>query len=136
MHKQITTLFVSEPNGLSYILGQEQFEQIDEYHVKFDTTRNVTLKDILINTDYPFGKPTLFESLNVKLIETVTATIVDVYGKLETRNVEETILDLEFLDIDRELNTIDQYLKDLLINRLNETERFEKLVGNVSVIAR
>ena len=136
MHKQTATLFVSEPNGLSYILDQDQFEQIDESHIKFDTTRNVTLKDILINTDYPFGKPTLFESLDVKLIETVTATIVDVYGKLETRNVEETILDLEFLEIDRELNTIDQYLKDLLINRLNETERFEKLVGNVSVIAR
>lgn len=136
MHNQIKTLFVSEPNGLSYMLGQDQFEQIDEYHVKFDTTRNVTLKDILINTDYPFGKPTLFESLEVKLIESVTATIADIYGKLETRNVEETILDLEFLDIDRELNTIDQYLKDLLINRLNEAERFEKLVGNVSVIAR
>lgn len=136
MHKQTTTLFVSEPNGLSYILDQDQFEQIDESHIKFDTTRDVTLKDILINTDYPFGKPTLFESLEVKLIESVTATIVDVYGRLETRNVEETILDLEFLDIDRELNTIDQYLKDLLINRLNETERFEKLVGNVSVIAR
>lgn len=136
MHNQIKTLFVSEPNGLSYMLDQEQFEQIDEFHVKFDTTRNIALKDILINTDYPFGKPTLFESLEVKLIESVTAKIVDVYGKLETRNVEETILDLEFLDIDRELNTIDQYLKDLLINRLNETERFEKLVGNVSVVAR
>ena len=136
MHNQIKTLFVSEPSGLSYMFVQDQFEQIDEYHVKFDTTRNVTLKDILINTDYPFGKPTIFESLNVKLIESITATIVDVCGKLETRNVKEMILDLEFLDIDRELNTIDQYLKDLPINRLNETERFEKLVGNVSVIAR
>lgn len=136
MHKQITKLFVSEPNGLSYMLGQDQFEQIDEYHVKFDKTRNVTLKNILINTDYPFGKPTLFESLDVKLIESVTATIVDVYGKLETRNVEETILDLEFLEIDRELNAIDQRIKELLIDRLNEAERFEKLVGNVSVVAK
>ena len=136
MHNQIKTLFVSDANGLSYMLDQDQFEQIDKFHVKFNTTRNVTLKNILLNTDYPFGKPTLFESLEVKLIESVTATIVDVYGKLETRNVEETILDLEFLDIDRELNTIDQYLKDLLINRLNEAERFEKLVGNVSVVAK
>ena len=136
MHKQTTTLFVSEPNGLSYILDQDQFEQIDESHVKFDTTRNVTLKDILINTDYPFGKPTLFESLDVKLIETVTATIVDVYGKLETRNLEETILDLEFLEIDRELNLIDQQIKSILIDRLNEAERFEKLVRNVSVVAK
>ena len=79
LHKQITTLFVSEPNGLSYMLGRDRFEQLDEFHVKFDTTRNVTLTDILLNTDYPFGKPTLFESLDVKLIETVTATIVDVY---------------------------------------------------------
>lgn len=136
MSKQITALFVSGPEGVSRMLSQGQFEQIDEFHVKFDTTRNVTLTDILINTDYPFGKPTLFESLDVKLIESVTATIVDVYGKLETRNVEETIHDLEFLEIDRELNTIDQYLKDLLINRLNEAERLEKLVGNVSVIVR
>ena len=136
MNNQITVLAVSEPNGLSYILDQDQFEQIDESHVKFDTTRNVTLKDILINTDYPFGKPTLFESLDVKLIETVTATIVDVYGKLETRNVEETILDLEFLEIDRELNLIDQQIKSILIDRLNEAERFEKLVRNVSVVAK
>lgn len=136
MHNQITVLSVSEPNGLSYMLGKDQFEQIDEFHVKFDTTRNVTLTDIVINTDYPFGKPTLFESLDVKLIESVTAKIVDVYGKLETRNVEETILDLEFLEIDHELNLIDQQIKSILIDRLNESERFEKLVGNVSVVAK
>ena len=136
MSKQITTLFVSGPEGVSRMLSQGQFEQIDQTHVKFDTTRDVTLKNILINTDYPFGKPTLFESLNVKLIESVTATIVDVYDKLETRNVEETILDLEFLEIDHELNAIDECIKNLLIDRLNESDRFEKLVGNISVIAK
>lgn len=135
MPKQITTLFVSGPEGVSRMLSQGQFEQIDEYHVKFDTTRNVTLKNILINTDYPFGKPTLFESLEVRLIESVTATIVDVYGTLETRRVEERILDLEFLEIDRELNAIDEWIKNLLIDRLNEPERLEKLVGNISVVA-
>lgn len=135
MSKQITTLFISGPEGVSCMLGRDQFEQIDEYHVKFDTTRNVTLKNILINTDYPFGKPTLFESLEVRLIESVTATIVDVYGTLETRRVEERILDLEFLEIDRELNAIDEWIKNLLIDRLNESERFEKLVGNIIVVA-
>lgn len=135
MSKQITTLFVSEPAGVSRMLSQGQFEQIDEYHVKFDTTRDVTLKDIVIQNNNPFGQPVTFESLKVRLIESVTATIVDVYGKLETRNVEETILDLEFLDIDRELNLYDRLIKSILIDRLNESERFEKLVGNISVVA-
>ena len=136
MHKPITTLFVSEPNGVSYMLSQDQFEQIDEFHVKFDAVRNVTLKDIVIQNNNPFGQPVMFESLEVRLIESVTATIVDVYGKLETRNVEETILDLEFLEIDRELNLYDRLIKSILIDRLNESERFEKLVGNIVVIAR
>ena len=135
MHKQITTLFVSEPDGVNYMLGQDRFEQIDEFHVKFEAVRNVTLKDIVIQNNNPFGQPVMFESLEVRLIESVTATIVDVYGKLETRNVEESILDLEFLDIDRELNLYDRLIKAILIDRLNESERFEKLVGNVSVIA-
>lgn len=135
MPKQITTLFVSGPEGISRMLSQGQFEQIDEYHVKFDTTRDVTLKDIVIQDNYPFGQPLMFESLEVRLIESVTATIVDVYGLLETRNVEETILDLEFLEIDREINAIDEWIKNLLIDRLNESDRFEKLVGNISVVA-
>lgn len=135
MPKQITTLFVSGPEGVSRMLSQGQFEQIDEYHVKFDTTRDVTLKDIVIQDNYPFGQPLMFESLEVRLIESVTATIVDAYGLLETRNVEETILDLEFLEIDRELNAIDEWIKNLLIDRLNESERFEKLVGNIVVVA-
>lgn len=135
MSKQITTLFVSGPEGVSRMLSQGQFEQIDEYHVKFDTTRDVTLKDIVIQDNYPFGQPLMFESLEVRLIESVTATIVDVYGLLETRKVEETILDLEFLEIDREPNTIDEWIKNLLIDRLNESDRFEKLVGNISVVA-
>ena len=135
MPKQITTLFVSGPEGVSRMLSQGQFEQIDEYHVKFDTTRDVTLKDIVIQDNYPFGRPMKFESLEVRLIESVTATIVDVYGLLETRNVEEKILDLEFLEIDRELNAIDEWIKNLLIDRLNESERFEKLVGNIAVVA-
>lgn len=136
MSKQITTLFVSEPAGVSYMLNRDQFEQIDDFHVKFDTTRDVKLKDIVIQNNNPFGQPVMFESLEVRLIESVTATIVDVYGLLETRNVEETILDLEFLEIDRELNLLDRLIKSILIDRLNESERFEKLVGNVSVIAR
>ncbi len=135
MSKQITTLFVSGPEGVSRMLSQGQFEQIDEYHVKFDTTRDVTLKDIVIQDNYPFGQPLMFESLEVRLIESVTATIVDVYGLLETRNVEETILDLEFLEIDREINAIDEWIKNLLIDRLNESDRFEKLVGNIAVVA-
>lgn len=135
MSKQITTLFVSGPEGVSRMLSQGQFEQIDEYHVKFDTTRDVTLKDIVLKTDSPHVAPLMFESLNVRLIESVTATIVDVYGKLETRNVEEKILDLEFLEIDLELNFVDRWIKNLLIDRLNESDRFEKLVGNISVIA-
>lgn len=135
MPKQITTLFVSGPEGVSRMLSQGQFEQIDEYHAKFDTTRDVTLKDIVIQDNYPFGRPMKFESLDVRLIESVTATIVDVYGLLETRNVEEKILDLEFLEIDRELNAIDEWIKNLLIDRLNESERFEKLVGNIAVVA-
>lgn len=135
MSKQITTLFVSGPAGVSRMLGRDQFEQIDEYHVKFDTTRDVTLKDIVIQDNYPFGQPLMFESLEIRLIESVTATIVDVYGLLETRNVKETILDLEFLEIDRELNTIDEWIKNLLIDRLNESERFEKLVGNIAIVA-
>lgn len=135
MSKQITTLFVSERGGVNYILGQDRFEQIDEFHVKFDAVRNVTLKDIVVQNNNPFGRPVMFESLEVRLIESVTATIVDVYGKLETRNVEETILDLEFLDIDRELNLYDRLIKSILIDRLNESERFEKLVGNIVVIA-
>lgn len=135
MSKQITTLFVSGPEGVSRMLSQGQFEQIDEYHVKFDTTRDVTLKDIVIQDNYPFGQPRMFESLEVRLIESVTATIVDVYGLLETRNVEETILDLEFLEIDHEINAIDEWIKNLLIDRLNESDRFEKLVGNISVVA-
>lgn len=135
MPKQTTTLFVSGPEGFSRMLSQGQFEQIDEYHVKFDTTRDVTLKDIVIQDNYPFGQPLMFESLEVRLIESVTATIVDVYGLLETRNVEETILDLEFLEIDREINAIDEWIKNLLIDRLNESDRFEKLVGNIAVVA-
>lgn len=136
MHKKITTLFVSGPEGVSYMLDSSQFEQIDQTHVKFDTTRDVRLKSIILNKDYQFGTPVILESLEVRLIESVTATIVDVYGKLETRNVEEKILDLEFLEIDRELNTIDEWIKNLLIDRLNESDRFEKLVGNISVIAK
>lgn len=135
MSKQITTLFISGPEGVSYMLSQDQFEQIDEFHVKFEAVRNVTLKDIVIQNNNPFGRPVMFESLEVRLIESVTATIVDVYGKLETRNVEETILDLEFPDIDRELNLYDRLIKSILIDRLNESERFEKLVGNIVVIA-
>ena len=135
MSKQITTLFISGPEGVSYMLSQDQFEQIDEFHVKFDAVRNVTLKDIVIQNNNPFGQQVMFESLEVRLIESVTATIVDVYGKLETRNVEERILDLEFLDIDRELNLYDRLIKAILIDRLNESERFEKLVGNIVVIA-
>lgn len=135
MSKQITTLFVSGPEGVSCMLGRDQFEQIDEYHVKFDTTRDVTLKDIVIQDNYPFGRPVMFESLEVRLIESVAATIVDVYGTLETRRVEERILDLEFLEIDRELNAIDEWIKSILIERLNEPERLEKLVGNITVVA-
>lgn len=135
MSKQITTLFVSGPEGVSRMLSQGQFEQIDQTHVKFDTTRDVRLKSIILNKDYQFGTPVILESLEVRLIESVTATIVDVYGTLETRNVEETILDLEFLEIDRELNTIDEWIKNLLIDRLNESERFEKLVGNIAIVA-
>lgn len=136
MHNQITTLFVSEPAGVSYTLRRDQFEQIDESHVKFDTARDVRLKSIILNKDYPFGTPVILESLDVKLIESVTSTIVDVYGKLETRKVEETILDLEFLATDHELNIFDEWIKNLLIDRLNEPERFEKLVGNVSIVAK
>lgn len=135
MSKQITTLFVSGPEGVSRMLSQGQFEQIDKTHVKFDTTRDVRLKSIILNKDYQFSTPVILESLEVRLIESVTATIVDVYGTLETRNVEETILDLEFLEIDRELNTIDEWIKNLLIDRLNESDRFEKLVGNITVVA-
>lgn len=136
MHKKITRLFVSEPASLSYMLSRSQFEQIDEFHVKFDAKRDVTLKDLVIEIDSPHGERIDIKSINVRLIETVTATIVDVYGKLETRNVEETILDLEFLDIYDEITTISrQRIKAILIDRLNEAERFEKLVGNVSVIA-
>lgn len=136
MRKQIKTLFVSEPNGVNYMLSQGRFEQIDEFHFKFEAVRNVTLKDIVIQNNNPFGQPMMFESLEVRLIESVTATIVDVYGKLETRNVEKTILDLEFPDIDRGLNLYDRLIKSILIDRLNESERFEKLVGNIAVIAR
>lgn len=135
MSKQITTLFVSEPAGVSYMLNRDQFEQIDDFHVKFDIIRDATLAAIMIESSYPFGQPVMFESLEVRLIESVTATIVDVYGLLETRNVEETILDLEFLEIDRELNLYDRLIKSILIDRLNESERFEKLVGNISVVA-
>ena len=135
MPKQITTLFVSGPAGVSRMLGRDQFEQIDQTHVKFDTTRDVRLKSIILNKDYQFSTPVILESLEVRLIESVTATIVDVYGTLETRNVKETILDLEFLEIDRELNTIDEWIKNLLIDRLNESERFEKLVGNIAIVA-
>ena len=136
MCKKITVLSVSEPAGVSYMLNSDQFEQIDEFHVKFDTTRDVTLKDIAIEIDSPHGERIDIKSINVRLIETITATIIDVYGKLETRNVEETILDLEFLDIYDEITTISrQRIKAILIDRLNEAERFERLVGNVSVIA-
>lgn len=136
MHKKITVLNVSEPAGVSYMLGRSQFEQIDEFHVKFDAKRDVTLNDLVIESDSPHGERIDIKSINVRLIETVTATIVDVYSKLETRNIEETILDLEFLDIYDEVTTISrQRIKAILIDRLNEAERFEKLVGNVSVIA-
>ena len=137
MHKKITTLSVSEPAGVSYILERDQFEQIDDYHVKFDVKRDVTLNDLAIEIDSPHGERIDIKSINVRLNETITATIVDVYGKLETRNVEETILDLEFLDIYDEITTISrQRIKAILIDRLNEAERFDKLVGNVSVIAK
>lgn len=137
MHKKITTLSVSEPAGVSYILERDQFEQIDDYHVKFDAKRDVTLNDLVIEIDSPHGERIDIKSINVRLNETITATILDVYGKLETRNVEETILDLEFLDIYDEITTISrQRIKAILIDRLNENDRFEKLVGNVSVIAK
>lgn len=135
MSKQITTLFVSGPEGVSRMLSQGQFEQIDKTHVKFETTRDITLKNITLVSGYPFGRPMKFESFDVRVIESVTATIVDVYGTLETRRVEERILDLEFPDIDRELNLYDRLIKSILIDRLNESERFEKLVGNIVVIA-
>lgn len=136
MNKKITVLHVSEPAGLSYMLNSDRFEQIDENHVKFDAKRDVTLNNLVIESDSPHGESIDIKSINVRLIETVTATIVDVYGKLETRNIEETILDLEFLDIYDEITTISrQRIKAILIDRLNESERFEKLVGNVSVIA-
>lgn len=138
MRKKITTLFVSEPDGVNYMLGQDRFEQIDEYHVKFDTTRDVRLKSIILNKDYQFGTPVILESLEVRLIESVTATIVDVYGTLETRRVEERILDLEFKglrEIDLGIDLIDQSFKEILIDRLNEPERLEKLVGNIVVVA-
>lgn len=138
MPKQITTLFVSGPEGVSRMLSQGQFEQIDEYHVKFDTNRDVTLKDIVIQDNYPFGQPLMFESLEIRLIESVTATIVDAYGLLETRRVEERILDLEFKvlrEIDLGIDLIDQSFKEILIDRLNEPERLEKLVGNIVVVA-
>lgn len=138
MSKQITTLFVSGPEGVSRMLSQGQFEQIDQTHVKFDTTRDVRLKSIILNKDYQSGTPVILESLEVRLIESVTATIVDVYGTLETRNVEETILDLEFKglrEIDLGIDLIDQSFKELLIERLNEPERLEKLVGNIVVVA-
>ena len=136
MHNQITTLFVSEPAGVSYMLGRDQFEQIDEFHVQFNTARDVTLKDIAIESSFPVGDRIEIESIDVKLIEQVTATIVDVYGKLETRNVEEEVHDIEFLDIEGDLTVSDQWIKSILLDRLNESERFEKLVGNVSVIAK
>lgn len=136
MPKQITTLFVSEPAGVSYMLGRDQFEQIDDFHVKFDIIRDATLADIMIESSYPFGDQVDIASLDVRMIESVTAAIVDVYEKLETRNVEETILDLEFPSIDGELTVSDQWIKSILIERLNEPERFEKLVGNIVVVAR
>lgn len=137
MNKKITVLHVSEPAGLSYMLNSDRFEQIDENHVKFDAKRDVTLNNLVIEIDSPHGERIDIKSINVRLIETVTATIVDVYGKLETRNVEETILDLEFLDIYDEITTISrQRIKSILIDRLNEAERFEKLVGNVSIVAK
>lgn len=135
MSKQITTLFVSEPAGVSYMLNRDQFEQIDDFHVKFDIIRDATLAAIMIESSYPFGDQVDIASLDVRMIESVTATIVDVYGKLETRNVEETILDLEFPSIDGELTVRDQWIKSILIDRLNESERFEKLVGNIEVVA-
>lgn len=135
MSKQITTLFVSEPAGVSYMLNRDQFEQIDDFHVKFDIIRDATLAAIMIESSYPFGDQVDIASLDVRMIESVTATIVDVYGKLETRNVEETILDLEFPSIDGELTVSDQWIKSILIDRLNEPERLEKLVGNIAVVA-
>ena len=135
MPKQITTLFVSGPEGVSRMLSQGQFEQIDDFHVKFDIIRDATLAAIMIESSYPFGDQVDIASLDVRMIESVTATIVDVYGKLETRNVEETILDLEFPSIDGELTVSDQWIKSILIDRLNEPERLEKLVGNIAVVA-
>ena len=138
MSKQITTLFVSGPEGVSRMLSQGQFEQIDKTHVKFETTRDITLKNITLVSGYPFGRPMKFESFDVRVIESVTATIVDVYGTLETRRVEERILDLEFKglrEIDLEIDLIDQSFKEILIDRLNEPERLEKLVGNIVVVA-
>ena len=135
MHKKITTLSVSEPAGVSYMLKRDQFEQIDDFHVKFEIIRDATLAAIMIESSYPFGDQVDIASLDVRMIESVTATIVDVYGKLETRNVEETILDLEFPSIDGELTVSDQWIKSILIDRLNEPERLEKLVGNIAVVA-
>lgn len=135
MSKQITTLFVSEPAGVSYMLNRDQFEQIDDFHVKFDIIRDATLAAIMIESSYPFVDQIDIASLDVRMLESVTATIVDVYGKLETRNVEETILDLEFPSIDGELTVSDQWIKSILIDRLNEPERLEKLVGNIAVVA-
>ena len=135
MHKKITTLSVSEPAGVSYMLKRDQFEQIDDFHVKFEIIRDATLAAIMIESSYPFGDQVDIASLDVRMIESVTATIVDVYGKLETRNVEETILDLELPSIDGELTVSDQWIKSILIDRLNEPERLEKLVGNIAVVA-
>lgn len=120
MNKKITVLHVSEPAGLSYMLNSDRFEQIDENHVKFDTKRDVTLNNLVIEIDSPHEERIDIKSINVRLIETVTATIVDVYGKLETRNVEETILDLEFLDIYDEITTYQPTKNQINSNRSSE----------------
>ena len=136
MLNQISFLLVSEIPGVHCILQSHQFERIDEFHVKFDATRNVTLKNVVIDSSYPFGNRIEIDSIDVKLIEEVTATIVDVYGKLETRNVEEKILDLEILDVDEDLSVDDEWIKSILIDQLNDQDRFEKMVGHLSIMAK
>ena len=50
MSKQITTLFVSGPEGVSRMLNRDQFEQIDDFHVKLDIIRDATLAAIMIES--------------------------------------------------------------------------------------
>ena len=135
MINHISTLSISEPEGISYMLDEGRFDRIDEFHVKFDVTRNVTLENVVIGSSYPFGDRVEIDSINVKLIEKVTATIVDVYGKFETRSVEEEIIDLEIPEIDENAKKNNQWIKSILIDQLNDQDRFERLIGHVSIVA-